>query len=266
MSRNILSVSSQVAYGPVGNTASVPALHAAGFTVLQVPTIILSHHPGLGKPAGVRLPASEIEALLQSLDAQGATTSCIGAMTGYFASADQVAITARALMKAKQANPALIILVDPVLGDHGRLYVGQDVAEAVRADLLPLADMLTPNAFELGFLSGHEVNTRQDAERAASKLACPEILAKSIDTDDGRILTLTITKEGTAEASTPRLGNVPHGTGDFLAGLYLASRLNAYAPAQALTLSTAILASAIERSRGHPTLDVIGALHSLPSS
>ena len=94
MPRQVLSISSQVAYGPVGNSASVQALHAAGFTVSQIPTIILSNHPGLGKPSGVKLPATELEAILKSLDGLGVLDSCIGVMTGYFASADQIHIAA----------------------------------------------------------------------------------------------------------------------------------------------------------------------------
>ena len=53
----ILSMSSQVAYGPVGNTAAVPALQALGHEVLAVPTVILSNHPGHGAPAVLRVPA-----------------------------------------------------------------------------------------------------------------------------------------------------------------------------------------------------------------
>ncbi|MGB9142385.1 MAG: pyridoxal kinase, partial [Aestuariivirga sp.] len=90
MPRQVLSISSQVAYGPVGNSASVPALQAAGFTAIQIPTIILSNHPGLGKPTGVKLPAAELAAILKSLEGLGVLDSCVGVMTGYFAAADQI--------------------------------------------------------------------------------------------------------------------------------------------------------------------------------
>jgi pyridoxine kinase len=256
--RHILSISSQVAFGPVGNTAAAPALHAAGFTVLQVPTIILSNHPALGKPAGVRLPAPEIAAILTKI---GPMASCVGVMTGYFASADQVAAAALAIRSMKQMTPSLFVLVDPVIGDGESLYVGEDVAHAIRDELMPLSNCLTPNRFELSWLSGHSVSSRMEAENAASRITCKEILATSIPDEDDMILTLAITQEGTAEAASPRMDGVPHGTGDFLAGLYLGARLNGYAPPEALNLSSAILANAIARSLGQATLDVIGALH-----
>jgi pyridoxine kinase len=260
MPRSVLSISSQVAYGPVGNTASTPALHAAGFTVLQVPTIILSNHPGLGRPAGARLPAIEIENILAKLDGQGALGSCIAVMTGYFASADQAGVAARAITAIKKENPDVFVLIDPVLGDGESLYVGEDVANAVRDGLVPLADCLTPNRFELSWLSNLPVMNKQEAQTAAARLACAEIVATSIPAQ-GALLTLAIGPDTVFEIASPLLDNVPHGTGDFLSGLYLGARLNAYAPAQALELSSAILANAMERSRGQPILDVIGALH-----
>jgi pyridoxine kinase len=261
MTRYVLSISSQVAYGPVGNTAAVPALNAAGFTVLEIPTIILSNHPGLGKPAGVRLPAIEIEAILEKLRDMGALADCAGVLTGYFADAVQVMLAAHVISEMRQANPSVFVLVDPILGDHGALYVGEDVARAVRNKLVPIADCITPNAFELAWLSGHPVSTKIEAEKAAAKIGCAEIVAKSVSGENENLLTLAITADATTEIAARRMDGVPHGTGDFLAGLYLGARLNAYAPAEALKLSSAILANAIERSQGEATLDVIGALH-----
>lgn len=262
MPRLVLSISSQVAYGPVGNSASVPALQAAGFTVSQIPTIILSNHPGHGKPSGVKLPAAELEAILKSLEALGALDTCVGVMTGYFASADQIKVAASFIHKMKDKNPSLYVLVDPVLGDDGSLYVSNDVANAFRDELLPLASCITPNCFELGWLSGKPVSTKAEVLIAATHLPCNEILATSIPLNAENLATLAITGSEYAEAVSPIKPSVPHGTGDFLAGLYFAARLNGFASREALKLSTGILDSAISRSLGQPCLDIIGALHS----
>ena len=56
----LLSISSQVAFGPVGNSAAVPALQARGHEVLAIPTIMLSNHPGHGPPAGFRTTADDL--------------------------------------------------------------------------------------------------------------------------------------------------------------------------------------------------------------
>jgi pyridoxine kinase len=261
MARQVLSISSQVAFGPVGNTAAAPALHAAGFTVLQVPTIILSNHPGHGKPSGMRFPATETEAILERLEGLGVLNDCMGVLTGYFADAAQVAIAARHIGKMKQENPEVYVLIDPVMGDGEDLYIPVDVANAIRDELLPLASCITPNRFELAWLTGLQVANRTDALAAAKSLACKEVLATSIPVDDMSIATLTICGTESSEVITRLKPSVPHGTGDFLAGLYLACRLNGYEPPQALNLSSAIVEQAITRSVGQSWLDVIGALH-----
>lgn len=262
MPRHVLSMSSQVAYGPVGNSASVPALQAAGFAVSQIPTIILSNHPGLGKPSGIKLPPAEFEAILKSLNTLAVLDICVGVMTGYFASPDQVKIAASFIHKMKDKNPLLYVLVDPVLGDDGSLYVSNEVATAIRDELLPLASCITPNCFELGWLTGKTVSSKAEVLRAAATLPHKEILATSIPVGPGNLATLAITGSDYAETISTVKVEVPHGTGDFLAGLYFASRLNGFAPPEALKLSSGILESAISRSLGQPCLDIIGALHS----
>ena len=261
MPRHVLSISSQVAYGPVGNSASVPALQAAGFTVSQVPTIILSNHPGLGNPSGVKLPPTELEAILKSLEALGALDTCLGVMTGYFASADQVRIAASYIHKMKSKNASLYVLVDPVLGDDGSLYVSSEVANAMRDELLPLASCITPNCFELSWLSGKPVSSKSEALIAAATLPCKEVLATSIPHDAGKLTTLAITGSEYVETISEVKPAVPHGTGDFLAGLYLAARLSSFESRDALKLSAGILDASISRSLGQPCLDIIGALH-----
>jgi pyridoxine kinase len=258
--RQVLCISSSVAYGTVGLAASVPALQAAGFTSLQLPTIILSNHPGLGKPAGVRLPATEIAAMLTVLEQQQVLASCTGVLTGYFASADQVAAAATIIAHMKQQQPGLFVLVDPVLGDSGKLYVAEDVAIAVRDLLLPLASCATPNRFELGWLTGRDISSRTEAEAAARALPCAETLATSIVGGADELLTLMVTANETSVHAAPLRTHVPHGTGDFLSGLYLAARLNGFDPANALQISSALLDEAITRSVGQATLDVIGTL------
>ena len=56
--------------------------------------------------------------------------------------------------RIKAANPRVLVLVDPILGDAGRLYVAPETAEAIRDELLPLATVATPNLFELQWLTG----------------------------------------------------------------------------------------------------------------
>jgi pyridoxine kinase len=162
----------------------------------------------------------------------------------------------------KDKNPSLYVLVDPVLGDDGSLYVSNEVATAIRDELLPLASCITPNCFELGWLTGKPVTSKAEVLRAAATLPHKEMLATSIPVGPGNLATLAVTESEYVETISTVKAEVPHGTGDFLAGLYFAARLNGFEPPEALKLSSGILESAISRSLGQPCLDIIGALHS----
>ena len=124
-----------------------------------------------------------------------------------------------------------------------------------------MASCITPNCFELGWLSGKTVSNKVEVLLAAAVFPHKEILATSIPLDADNLATLAITGSNCAEAVSPVKPGVPHGTGDFLAGLYFAARLNGFESREALKLSTGILDSAISRSLGQPCLDIIGALH-----
>ena len=252
----ILSISSQVVWGPVGNSAAVPALQARGHEVLGLPTIMLSNHPGHGQPAGFRTEAADMARMLAALEGLCVLDGLDAVMTGYFASVSQVEEVAGLL--GRIAVP--LLLVDPVMGDHGRLYVPPEVADAIALHLVPHASILTPNGFELARLSGMPVTDAASATAAARALGCPELLATSIPAEGGRIATLLVTPQEVHNVTTPKLQHVPHGTGDFLSGLYLAARLES-PPREALAAAMKTLARAIALSAGTPVLDVAGALH-----
>lgn len=255
----ILAISSQVAYGPVGLTAAVPPLQAAGHEVLAVPTIMLSNHPGHAPPAGFRTSPEDLGKILAALEGLRVLDGTAAALTGFFASPGQVEAAASVLARMKSANPALAILIDPVMGDGAELYVPEPVASAIRDHLLPLATITTPNRFELSWLTGRDVTDGASAIAAARALGTAEVLATSIPQGTDHLATLLITAEGHHASTAPKLAHVPHGTGDMLSGLYLAERVIS-GPEPAFRKTMTMLGHAIARSRGTAVLDVAGAL------
>lgn len=251
----VLSISSQVVWGPVGNSAAVPALQAKGHEVLALPTITLSNHPGHGAPAGFRTHAEDMARMFAALEALGALSDLDAVFTGYFASVGQVEEVARLLDRVRVPY----LLVDPVMGDHGKLYVPEEVAEAIRDHLLPRATCVTPNGFELAWLSGREVADEASAIDAAHALLVPEVVATSIPCAED-LATLLVTPGQSHRVVGTKLDKVPNGTGDFLSGLYLAERLT-QPPHHAFIAAMETLSRAIWRSAGSPVLDVAGALH-----
>lgn len=252
----VLCLSSQTVWGPVGNSAAVPPLQAAGHEVLQLPTVVLSNHPGHGRPQGQAMPAALLQQMLEALFQLGALAACGAVMTGYFASAEQVAVAAGCIWRLKAENAGLHVLVDPVMGDGNALYVPQPVAEAIRDALLPLATITTPNLFELGWLTGRNLDPG-DLQQAVAALDVAEVIVTSVPGAPHE-LGAELWLAGQRHAVTgPRHPMVPHGTGDHLAGLYLASRLT-QAPQPAFASAMHKLQLAISRSLGSRTLSVNG--------
>lgn len=247
----VLAISSQVVYGPVGLNCIVPALQSGGHEVLAIPTILLSNHPGHGKPEGRATALAEMSAMIAALEKLGTFENLNAVITGYFASAEQIEVVASLIAKLK----CKIILIDPVLGDHGKLYVGQAVAEAIRDKLLPLATIVTPNAFELSWLTGLPTSNSEEAVHAARSLGVAEVIATSVVKSVSELSTLRIVSGQAETITAPIEAKVPNGTGDLLSGLYLSGILGPR-PQSAFADAMAKLQQTIKHSKGTMVLDV----------
>jgi pyridoxine kinase len=184
------------------------------------------------------MSADLLKRLIGGLVANGQLARCDAVLSGYLGHANQAAVVADAVRKVKAANPAAIYCLDPVFGDAGRAYAKPGVAEAMARQLLPLADIVTPNAFELSSLASVPIRNVGDAREAARRLGRPLVVATSVPDGEGRIGTLAATPGEAWFASTPLLQNPPHGSGDLLAALFLAHRLEQRTLEDALTRTT----------------------------
>ena len=260
----ILSISSQVVRGHVGNSAAVHALRAFGHEVWPLPTVILSNHPGHGAASGMAVPAENIKSMLDQLDAFNWLSACDAVMSGYFRDATQCHVVAELVARLKKDNPDLIYCCDPVLGDDpAGLYVAEGIAVAVRDELLPLADLVIPNRFELEWLSGMAAGDAESAMAASRRLGICDVVATSIPDGDGVIANLWVTRTAAMKASVRQVEGAPHGIGDLVSALILARKLAGDTPERALGLVTAIAAHVLAASRGRDELDLIAGLSGL---
>jgi len=265
----ILSISSQVAYGHVGNAAIQPALNALGFEVLAVPTVLLAHHPGHGPPAGRALEPAETAALVAGLDQVGALAPLVGLLSGYLGHPGTTESVADAVRRARAANPRALYLCDPVLGDAGRVYVQEGVEAGMRERLLPFADAITPNHFELERLCGAAVVTLDAAIAAARALIArgPKLVfvtsLKREGAEDHAVETLAVTTEAAWLAATPRIEPVPQGSGDLLAGLLLGHLAHGAAPPNALARAVSAVDVVLQASRGLKEMRLVASLAQL---
>jgi pyridoxine kinase len=256
----VLAISSHVVRGHVGLDATVPGLQALGHEVWALPTVTFASRPGLGRMARLDPAAADLAALLAALEADGCWTGLDAVMTGYFPSANTVEVAADTVARIKTTNPRVRVLVDPVLGDAGKLYVAPDTAAAIRDRLLPLADIATPNLFELGWLGGAAATDRAGIIATARQLGPAAVVVTSALETAGDVTTLLVTQTGDAERHDRRHASIPNGAGDLFVGLLLGHLLNKPSLEAALSASLAGLDTVLAASAGKPVL----ALAALP--
>lgn len=259
----VLAFLSQVVYGHVGAGAAVPALHRLGIEMLHVPTVLLAHHPGHGGFKGRVLPAEQLRDMVSALDVLG-QLGVDGVLSGYLGDAANGAVLLDALGKARAANRSRRYLCDPVMGDADRgLYVRDDVADFIAAHLLPAADIVTPNHFELERLAGQAVGSLDDALRACDALRArgpKAVVCTSLLRRDGaahEVETLAADDAGAWLVATPQLRNVPNGSGDLFAALFLAHRLKGLPTANALVRAVSSTFAILQASEGADELRLI---------
>lgn len=167
---NVLSIQSQVVYGHVGNSAAAFVLQRQGHAVWQVPTVLFSNH--LGKPTfrGRAVPAEQARDMVEGLKELGYLDQVDMLLTGYLGTADTARLTAELAGLIRKNNPKAIFACDPVMGDDDSLYVKPDLADTIASDLVPIADVLLPNIFELARLTGRMVRDGAAALEAAQDL------------------------------------------------------------------------------------------------
>lgn len=260
----VVTLSSQVAAGPVGNSVIVPALLALGIEAVALPTVVLSNHPGHGRPEGLEIPAKTIAAMLARTVELGFTRQLSLILTGYFTDPEQIAAAGQFIAREKEANSGGYYLCDPVLGDeHTGLYVKPRIAEAIRDVLVPLADGLTPNAFELGWLTRLEVRDSWSAKRAAAELPGRDVVVTSVPAGPSRLAIETYRDGGRVSVVRPRLASVPHGTGDLFAAVLAAGIAKGIRPAAGLGFAVAAVEQVIGMSAGSNALNLADGLKGL---
>ena len=213
----ILSIQSQVVGARVGNSVAAFAMERLGVRVLVAPSIILGRRPDLGAPGGGAVPAEFLGGLLEGLADSGLLPEIDAVLTGYLGESDQVAPILDIVQRVKAANPKAVFVCDPVLGDDGKMYVKDDLADAMVNGLAPHADWLAPNAFELGLLTNKAIDGL-DAARDATRRFGKPVLVSSIRSALG-IGNLYAAPGADWFCETARLPRAPKGTGDLLTAL-----------------------------------------------
>lgn len=233
----ILSIQSAVAAGHVGNSAACFVLQRLGFEVWRIDTVAYSNHPAHGGHRGRIVPAGEIAALLGGLDALGVLGGCQAVLSGFLGSAAAGAVVLDAVGRIRARRDDALYLCDPVFGDSGTLYADPEIVDFFHKSGIPNADIVTPNAFEAGHLTGIATDTLAGALAAARALraAGPRICVVTGIVENGRSQSVAVSAEGAWRVEIPLVDRPAHGAGDIFAALLLGHLLNDAALPDALS-------------------------------
>jgi pyridoxine kinase len=225
----ILSIQSAVAYGHVGNSAAVFPLQRIGVEVLPVYTVNFSNHTGYGAWRGPMISPDDVREVLLGIEDRGVLPQIDVVLSGYQGGEGIADVILEAVERVKAANPAAVYSCDPVMGNaKSGCFVAPAIPVLLRDRVVPAADIITPNQFELGFLTGTEPDTLEStlASVELARATGPRtVLVTSVerpDREDGTIEMLAVDDSGAWLVQTPYIPMKANGSGDVTAALFTA--------------------------------------------
>jgi pyridoxine kinase len=251
----VLSIQSHVVFGYAGNSSAVFPLQRLGREVWAVNTVEFSNHTGYGAWRGKVLGAELVSELITGLEERGVLNRCEAVLSGYLGDAPVGRAILDAVRRVRKEAPKAIYCCDPVMGDVGRgFYVKPDIPDMFKNEVISLADILTPNQFELEALTGIKTENLANTLRAIETLHAKGpgiVLVTSYRGEDsGSISMLVSDKSGVYRISTPELPLGPGvaGTGDLTASVFLSRYLETLDVKRTLELCTASVYGILEAS------------------
>ncbi|WP_150956574.1 pyridoxal kinase PdxY [Microbacterium testaceum] len=225
----VLSIQSAVAFGHVGNSAAVFPLQRIGVEVLPVYTVNFSNHTGYGAWRGPLISPSDVADVLAGIEDRGVFPEIDVVLSGYQGGEGIADVIIDAVARVKKANPDAVYACDPVMGNaKSGCFVAPAIPDLLRERVVPVADILTPNQFELGFLTGTEPDTI-DSTLASADLVRERgprtILVTSVERPDREpdtIEMMVIDDSGAWIVQTPLIPMKANGSGDVTAALFTA--------------------------------------------
>ncbi|MFC4145106.1 pyridoxal kinase PdxY, partial [Micromonospora mangrovi] len=264
----ILSIQSSVAYGHVGNSAAAFPLQRLGHEVWPVLTVHFSNHTGYGAWRGPLLAPADVAEVIAGIADRGVLGTADAVLSGYQGDPAMGAVILDAVDQVKAANPDAVYCCDPVMGDVGRgMFVRPGIPEYLRDTVVPRADIITPNQFELEFLAGRSTGTLPELLAAVDAVRATgprHVLVTSVlhgEVPEGSLEVVAVSDEGAWAVTTPLLPISPNGGGDVTAALYLAHLRTTGSPATALerTISSVFAVLEATLAAGTRELQLVAA-------
>lgn len=249
----VLSIQSSVSYGHAGNSSAVFPLQRSGVDVIPVYTVMFSNHTGYGSWRGPLIPADDVREVVLGVEDRGVLQHVDALLCGYLGAPAVGNVILESLEIVRRHNPDALFCADPVMGDVDRgFYAAAGIPEFWRDEVVPHADILTPNLFELEFLTGRSTKTLQDVIDAAQEIRSrgPKIvLVTSVEAEDlpaDQLHMIAVGEDGVAIVDTPILERKFTGSGDLTTAMFLTHWFRTEDVAEALGATASIVYSVLE--------------------
>ena len=259
----LLSIQSSVAFGHVGNSAAVFPLQRLGIEAWAVNTVHFSNHTGYGAWRGPLLSAEDLREVIRGVEERGALARVAAVLSGYQGAEEVGQVVLDTVARARELHPGAVYCCDPVMGDVGRgMFVRPGIPEFMRDRVVPQADVITPNHFELDFLAGTTTRTLPellDAVDAVRERGPSTVLVTSVLTDqtpEDSVDLVAVDDSGAWTTRTPLLPISPNGCGDVTAAVFLAHLLTTGSPQLALERVTSTAFGVLEATLAAGTREI----------
>lgn len=251
----ILSIQSSVSYGFAGNSVAVFTLRRAGLDVWPVYTVNFSNHTGYGAWRGSVMSPEQVADVVQGIDDRGVLAEIDAVLSGYQGAPQMGRAILDAVALTRSRNPETIYCCDPVMGDVDRgFYAVPGIPEFMRDHVVPQATIMTPNLFELEFLTGLQTSTIDDVVAAAAELRSRgprTVLVTSVvgvDADASVMRMIAQDDHATWQVSTPMIDRKFTGSGDLTTAVFLTHLLESGDVAEALSATASVVYSVLMRT------------------
>lgn len=248
----ILTIQDISCVGQCSMTVALPILSVCGHETCILPAALLSTHTGGFGPPAITNLTSDMKAIWRHWQRQGITFDAI--YTGYLGSVDAIRIASE-IAEALLA-PDGILIVDPAMADHGKLYSGLDgaYADAMRA-LCMRADVMLPNITEAAMMTGIPYSDTIDeayVRKLLAHLGGSDVVLTGVGFTQDRTGAAIRKNEEISFYSHHRVGASYSGTGDIFASAFTGAYLQGKSLHQSVQIASDYTLQCIRNTFAQP--------------